>query len=311
MLARDPKGSDQSPERAEESKDTGKSRRHLSRRDFLKLAGGSTLEAAVFGFGGLFYARDFETSWIELNHLQLSLPRLPEQFAGYRIVQISDLHLDEKTRPEYTDEVVRLVNEQNPDFIVATGDYVTNLAERFAPKLAKFLSQLRTRDGAAAVLGNHDHDTNPAILRDAIQKSGTRCLDNRVLTIERENAALHVCGVDDVWVGKPDLGTVLEQLPGNTANSASVLLAHEPDFADIVSQTGRLDLQISGHSHGGQVRLPAIGAPRLPPYARKYPMGLYRVGEMLLYTNRGIGMLPPRIRILCRPEITAFNLYPG
>lgn len=287
----------------------GKSPYHISRRDFLKLAGGSALAPAL-GFTGFFYARDFETSWVELNHLRLSLLGLPEQFAGYRIVQISDLHLDEHTRPEYIDEVAQLVNEQNPDFIVSTGDYVTNRAEHFAPNLTAFLNQLRARDGAAAVLGNHDHDTNPIVLRQAIERSSTKSLDNRVLTIERENAALHFGGVDDIWMGRPDLAAVLAQLPHNATNSASILLAHEPDFADTVSQTGRFDLQLSGHSHGGQVRLPVIGAPRLPPYARKYPMGLYRIGEMLLYTNRGIGMLPPRVRILCRPEITAFTLYP-
>ncbi len=122
------------------------------------------------------------------------------------------------------------------------------------------------------------------------------------------NARLHVAGVDDYMVGaaRPDL--VLERLP---AEGAAVLLAHEPDFADVSAATGRFDMQISGHSHGGQVRLPVLDPPYLPPHARRYPLGLYRVAGMLQYTNRGVGMLGPHIRLNCRPEITAFTFEPA
>jgi predicted MPP superfamily phosphohydrolase len=85
-------------------------------------------------------------------------------------------------------------------------------------------------------------------------------------------------------------------------------LVHEPDFADVGAQTGRFDLQLSGHSHGGQINFPLLGPPLLPPCARKYPLGRYQVGEMNLYTNRGLGMVPPKVRINCRPEITVFTL---
>jgi len=115
----------------------------------------------------------------------------------------------------------------------------------------------------------------------AIQESGTPLLDNRVLEVRGHNVRLHVGGVDDVWMGRPNLDAVLARLP-DAGNSAAILLAHEPDFAEVPSRTGRFDLQLSGHSHGGQVRLPFVGAPKLPP----------------------------RVRFLCRPEITAFSLYP-
>lgn len=284
-------------------------RRRISRRGFLKLAGVAALDAAALGFAGSAYARDVEPGWVGVSEIRLSLARLPDQFAGYRIVHISDIHIDGATNPDYTAEVIRLIERQKPDFIVATGDYVTASPERFAPRLGEFLGRLEARDGKAAVLGNHDHDAGALTISRAIQESGTPLLDNGVLEVERQGARLYVCGVDDVWMGRPDLASVLARLPG-ASDTAAILLAHEPDFADVASRTGRFDLQLSGHSHGGQVRLPFVGAPRLPPYARRYPMGLYRVGEMLLYTNRGIGMLPPRIRFLCRPEITAFTLYP-
>jgi uncharacterized protein len=300
-------GPDSGPEEAQRTEN--KPQRRISRRGFLKLAGGAALDAAALGLAGSVYARDVEPGWVEVRHLRLSLPRLPERFAGYRIVQISDVHIDGATSPDYLSEVVRLIDRQQPDFIVATGDYVTSSPERFAPQLREFFGRLKARDGKAAVLGNHDHDAGSLAIERAIQESGTPCLDNRVLEVERRSGRLHICGVDDVWMGRPDLGSVLARLP-DAGNSAAILLVHEPDFADIASRTGRFDLQLSGHSHGGQVRLPIVGAPRLPPYARRYPMGLYRVGGMPLYTNRGIGMLPPRVRFLCRPEITAFTLYP-
>ena len=118
-------------------------------------------------------------------------------------------------------------------------------------------------------------------------------------------APLHIAGVDDLWTGQDRLDLVLERLP---AEGAAILLVHEPDFANTSAKTGRFDLQLSGHSHGGQVSLPFLGPPILPRYARDYPVGRYQVGEMALYTNRGLGTVPPRVRINCRPEISLFIL---
>jgi predicted MPP superfamily phosphohydrolase len=111
--------------------------------------------------------------------------------------------------------------------------------------------------------------------------------------------------VDDIWEGAPRLDEVTAQL---SDNGAAILLAHEPDFADTSAATGRFDLQLSGHTHGGQVVLPFMGAPILPYLGRKYGSGLYKVGEMLQYTNRGVGMARLPIRINCPPEITLFVL---
>jgi len=108
---------------------------------------------------------------------------------------------------------------------------------------------------------------------------------------------LHVAGVDDVWERQDRLDLVLKATP---EAGAAILLAHEPDFADVSAATRRFDLQISGHSHGGQVIIPLRGPPLLPRYAKKYPMGLCQVGSMMQYTNRGVGMVPPRVRFNCR-----------
>jgi len=111
--------------------------------------------------------------------------------------------------------------------------------------------------------------------------------------------------VDDVWERHADLEKALKGVP---TGATVVLLAHEPDYADEVAADGRVSLQLSGHSHGGQVRLPFIGPPFLPYLGRKYPAGLYRVGEMWLYVNRGVGLVRPAVRFNCRPEVTLLRL---
>jgi hypothetical protein len=138
-----------------------------------------------------------------------------------------------------------------------------------------------------------------------MQETGITNLTNTHFTLERDGALLHIAGVDDALVGIPQLDTVVSQLP---AEGAAILLAHEPDFADMTLQTQRFDLQLSGHSHGGQVDLPFFGPQYLPEMATKYWRGLYKTSDFYLYVNRGVGMVRQAIRFNCRPEITVFTL---
>ncbi len=277
----------------------------MSRRSMLKGAVQLALGTVVLGAGGLVYARLVEPEWIEVTRLRLRLPRLAPAFRGYRLVQISDIHMDRWMTRDRLAGVVRLANEQEADLVALTGDYVTHGYRRRHADLVSGLGALRGRDGVVGVLGNHDHWSGAGPARQALREAGVVELSNRAHRIRREDAILHVAGVDDYWAGHARLEAVLGQLP---AEGAAILLAHEPDFADISAPSARFDLQISGHSHGGQVRLPLLGAPVLPPYGQKYPMGLYHVGSMLQYTNRGVGMLSPRVRLNCRPEITVYTL---
>ena len=292
-------GSDVTPREA------GAAMRSLSRRTFLRNAIQLALGTAALGAGGLVYARAIEPDWIEVTHLRLTLPRLSPAFRGYRLVQVSDIHMDHWMTRDRLASVVRLASDQQADLVALTGDFVTHGYQRRSADLADGLSALRGRDGVVAVLGNHDHWSSPESTRRALRDSRVIELSNRVHTVRRGDAALYVAGVDDYWTDHARLEQVLDRLP---AEGAAVLLAHEPDFADVSAPTGRFDLQISGHSHGGQVRIPALGAPILPPFGRRYPIGLYRVGSMLQYTNRGVGMISPRIRLNCRPEITVYTL---
>ncbi len=130
-------------------------------------------------------------------------------------------------------------------------------------------------------------------------------LSNAVRTIERDGAQLHLAGIDDVVARKARLDLVLEQLP---ESGCAIMLAHEPDFADIIAPYGRFDLQLSGHTHGGQVRLPVLGALISPKHGRRYHKGWYRIDNLRLYVNRGVGMVTLTLRFNCRPEIAVFTL---
>ncbi len=266
----------------------------------------AVLVGTMFGMGGLIYAREVETRWLEVRRVALTLPRLGREFDGYRMVQIGDIHLEDWTKPRRLNRMVDLVNAQEPDLISVTGDFLSYSADPGVPRrLVEALRRLRARDGVAAVMGNHDYLTDVDLVRRCLREAGVPELRNDVRTVRRGDAALHVTGVDDVMEGESRLDLVLEKLP---EDGAAILLAHEPDFADVSSATGRFDLQLSGHSHGGQVRLPFYGPVFLPPYAQRYTSGLYEVREMLQYTNRGLGFVDARLRFLCRPEITVLTL---
>lgn len=280
-------------------------RRKLTRRGFLKGALRSGIGLNALALGSVVYGKTTEPDWLDVSRHTLRLPRLSSAFDGFTIAHFSDIHADEWMTPRRLRHVVDTVNAQKPDFIAITGDFVTHSPRLFAPGLIAELGRLRAKQGRGAVLGNHDHWTSARFMREVIGDCGLLDLNNAVHTLRRGNQMLHLCGVDDPWAGKPRIDRVLDRLP---ITGAAVLLAHEPDFADEYATHGRFDLQLSGHSHGGQVRLPLCEPSRLPAWGQKYHTGLYQVGDMKLYTNRGVGTIGLRVRFNCRPEITMLTL---
>lgn len=251
------------------------------------------------------YAHKIEPNWLDVKQINITLPNLDRAFVGYRIVQLTDLHIGDGIDRAQLNRIVDVVNSQNPDLIVLTGDYVSKKPELQAKLLTSTLARLHASDRVLAVLGNHDaFDGNAPSVRRSIANSGVTLLENTIYTANRNGATLHVAGVGDVWYGAAKLDKVLAQLP---ATGAAIMLAHEPDFADETAATGRFGLQLSGHSHGGQVRIPFMKK-KYPPYGVKYPIGQYRVGDMIQYTNRGVGFPGVHARFNCRPEISVFNL---
>ncbi len=279
----------------------------ITRRKFLRLLGFGTAEVIVMGVGGFVYSGWIEPNMLTVSEVNTPIPNLPEQFEGYRLVQISDIHAGTWMGRDRLMTVVNRINELNADLVAITGDYVTiGNVNWFADILIDPLASIQARDGVVAVLGNHDHWTHAGSVREIIKSANIRELKNDSLVLERDAGKLAIGGVDDVWEGFSDIDHVIETLPEE--NVPAILLAHEPDYADVSAATGRFALQISGHSHGGQVRLPILGAPLLPKLGEKYPIGQYQVRDMIQYTNRGVGMIPPTVRFGCPPEITVFTL---
>ncbi len=257
----------------------------------------------------------FEPNDPHLVRIDLKLPRLPEAFVGFKIAQLSDFHYNDLLSPLPMSRATKLVNENSPDLIALTGDFVTDSAfsdylhdqyeeaESAVPCAAR-LAEMHSHLGLYAVLGNHDGATNPRTVTAALEGRNIKVLRNTAVPIEKDGARIWLAGLDDMIEGKPDIAACLNNVP---SAETVILLAHEPDFADIAARHP-VDAQLSGHSHGGQVWLPGIGAPWLPGGARKYPRGLYQVGGLVLYTNFGIGTIRVPVRLNCPPEVTLFTL---
>jgi len=291
-------------------KTTSNIKHSISRRDFIKIASLFGLDVFLGAILGWNYIDKIEPNWVEVTNVHLKLPRLPGAFSGYRIVQISDIHAGYWMTPERFASIVELVKDQSPDLVAVTGDIILTFGgmSRNQPVLDRFaqvFKNITDNFATIAVLGNHDYWYDADKVKAALEGAGARVLMNSVHSLERGGERLHIAGIDDVYEGHDDLDAVLAALP---QDGGAILLAHEPDFADLSAATGRFDLQISGHSHGGQVALPLIGPLVLPYLGQKYPSGLYKVGDMYQYTNRGVGMTPPTVRFNCRPEITVFTL---
>jgi len=292
------------------SSSNAQSGRHLSRRDFLKLLKAGAIDLALLVAGGGIYSFLVEPGLVRVESVSLKLRRLTPGFFGIRIAQISDIHMGGWMNAERLRHVVDLVIAQKPDLLLLTGDFLIghtfgNNHEQYIHDLTEILSPLAKSIPSFAILGNHDYWTNSERVREMLRACQITDLTNTVFTLTREGEKLHLCGVDDVWEGNVRLEDVLNHL---TNNGAAILLAHEPDFADTSAATGRFDLQVSGHSHGGQIVIPYYGPPILPYLGQKYPSGLYEVREMYQYTNRGVGTGRLPVRLNCPPEITLFTL---
>ena len=251
--------------------------------------------------GQKFNPDDFEVVKVKIN-----IPGLATLFQGYRIVHISDIHYGQWISADRLKGVVGLINQQEPDIVAITGDFVSYSA-RNAEELIAALKEIHARDATVAVLGNHDYWVSAERVRSILSESKIIELNNDVYTVTRKGFALHIAGVDSTTLEKNQLDKVLQKLP---PKGPAILLVHEPDFADTSAETKRFSLQLSGHSHGGQFVIPKIGTPFRSDSFKKYPLGRYQVGEMVQYTNRGLGTNAFWIRINCAPEITVIELQP-
>ncbi len=285
-------------------------KRRLSRRDFLKLMKYGLLNGLLLVTGGGVYASQIEPNWLEVTEVSLVLPRLPRSFHGFRLGQVSDLHLGGWMTPERLETALSLIPNLKLDAFTITGDlingYELESAHSYLEAGAATLSRLSQVVPIFCVMGNHDHWADITVSRRLVALAGITELKNDVHAFERNGETLYLAGLDDMLEHFGNLTAIMEQLP--LPECCAILMAHEPDTVDRVARTGRFDLQISGHTHGGQVALPFYGPLMLPSLGRKYWSGLYQVGKMYQYTNRGLGMIVFPFRFNSRPEITVFTL---
>lgn len=248
---------------------------------------------------------EFKPDDFQLEQVEVRISDLDPIFNNYRIVNISDIHLGQWITPTHLNGVIELVNDQEPDTVAITGDFVSYIFDDVAEELESALKKLKPKDVSVAVLGNHDHWLGADRIREILRKCDIIDVSNDHHTLHRRKAVLHIAGVDSVMLNKHRLDIVMKKLPDE---GPAILLAHEPDFADISSTTGRFSLQISGHSHGGQFIIPGLGTLIRGPLFLKYPHGKYQVNDMVQYTSRGLGTNVFWLRINCDPEITVFTL---
>jgi predicted MPP superfamily phosphohydrolase len=285
----------------------------ISRRRFLKTG------AVVLGVGAVATSVDatvFEPNEPVLVRIEVPIRSLPPALEGFKIIQLSDFHYDEHFSVNPIRKAIAMANRLDADLMVLTGDFVTipmwadfvHNAKRdsaaAAEPCAQLLTGLRSKFGSIAILGNHDRDSDLQRVLEALRTNGITALQNANTHIEQDGSRLWLCGIDDIIEGKPDIQATLRGVP---ENEPTILLVHEPDFADEVKRLP-IDLQLSGHSHGGQIRFPLIGAPVLPQLAHKYPWGFHRFGRLSLYTNIGLGTIRVPMRFDCPPEVTFITL---
>ena len=274
----------------------------LNRRSFLKISG-TTLFAGLGALITYFYLSN-ELENLVVEFVDIPIPELPSALEGFRIVQISDIHYYPITTLELVNQAVQMADELRPDLTLLTGDYVWHEVEVIFD-LMPSLERLNARHGVFANLGNHDLWTDVNVVTTAFKEAKIPLLVNQGLSITVGRDNLYLASLDDGWSGQPDLAAAMENWPNGTP---TVLLMHEPDLADEYSKDTRINLQLSGHSHGGQIRFPFLGALITPYLSWKYPMGLYNLNGMWLYTSRGLGTTNFPLRVNCAPEITALTL---
>jgi uncharacterized protein len=254
--------------------------------------------------GAAVYGSCYERHHPVLERITVRLPGLGSGFAGFTIAHISDLHVDSTRGTQVLADAVSLIMGLRPDLIVLTGDFVTHETKGLDLRLAP-LAGLSAAAGVYSSPGNHDLWSGISKVVTAIENQGITHLQNRGITLSRGGDQLNLLGLDSAWAGRPDFAKANKPL---VRVAPSVVLMHEPDYADTLAVFGAPKLQLAGHTHGGQICIPGGFPIRLPKWGQCYARGHYRVGNTQLYVNRGMGTISPHMRIASSPEVTLVTL---
>jgi len=293
------------PAAAETSKEATATRppRAMGRRQLVEAAGGIGFLGVTGSMMGWGIARGRVA--FELREIPVRIAGLPRALDGYCIVQVSDIHTGVNVGERELDEGLALARRARGDLVVATGDLV-DVDPTFAPLVARKLADLAPRDGVFACLGNHDYYAGAGAVSATLAAAGVRTLLNDALVVRPgDGGGFALLGVDDQWGSRyrspgPRLDEAISRV---RPDAARILLSHQPPTVD--RWPGRVALQLSGHTHGGQIN---PGGLRPADLFFRYVAGLYRVGETTLYVNSGFGTVGPPARIYAPPEITRIVL---
>lgn len=273
----------------------------LSRRTFLK---------AGLLFGGIVLTEGFliEPRGFAVERTTVPIRGLPATLDGFTVCQVTDIHFGPAVGSPYIKKIIETANALKPDLVALTGDYIEGEKRHVAP-VVKLLKGLKARVGVVTILGNHDHYAGSGYTEDLLVSNGFKPLQNSHTMIESGKGALCIAGVRDFLEDRPDAKEALKGVPNDMPR---ILLSHHPDYAEELPADERIDLVISGHTHGGQVRLPFAFAPILPSrYGQKYSGGLVALNRKegtRVYVSRGIGMSIIPVRFNCPPELTLLTL---
>lgn len=254
-----------------------------------------------------------EPSWVEWSTHRLALAGLPPRLHGWRIALVTDIHRGGYNTMDYLGRVAQDLNALRPDLVLLPGDFVFGSPRHFG-EAAEFVAMLRSRIVPLGTLGNHDHWEGEAEGRRQLTAAGLRLLDNQRLFLDERGdlsadpprRGLCLAGVGDLWEGAPDLEAALRGVPEAMPR---LVMSHNPDFAEEAPGRSRVDAMLSGHTHGGQVRLPVAGALLLPSrYGQKYASGWCQGPHFPVYVSRGVGTTLLPVRFGARPEVALFEL---
>ncbi len=235
---------------------------------------------------------------LALREYDVAITGLPESLAGLRIVQLSDLHMAPSFRRRYFERVMAACQDWDADLLILTGDVVD--ADEVIPWIEPLLAPLSARLGKYAILGNHDEEHQPSAIVDELTRAGFETLEGQWTTLDVDGATIAMGGTSAPWGPDVDPCSMPEA-------DFRILLSHSPDRFYRAARWG-IDLMFSGHNHGGQIRLPMVGAVFMPSlYSRRFDRGFFRSGRTLMYVNEGIAGMHP-VRYGCMPEVTRFVL---
>jgi len=251
------------------------------------------------------YAID-EAASLSLERVEIKLPRLPKKLDGFKVIHLSDIHHSPFTGLDHIERTVKIANRLKPDMFVLTGDYVSHDAKYIGP-VAEVLGRLEAEFGTHACLGNHDHWTDAEHVTRSLKDAGIQVLINEGHRFEARGASIWLAGVDDHMVGKTDLPAALK---GSFPDEFKLLLAHNPIIFRKAVRAA-IDLTLSGHTHGGQVKVRTrTPKDRLIP-RRRLSAGLHQRKDSHIYITRGIGTVVLPVRYQCPPEISLLELRAG